>query len=358
MRALDSYQYAEEELAQAALSALQTTTGLNGRLVPLPMNVGRGDYRPDVAVELNVKNKSLLFYGECKTIVDRRSVLAQVKTRFDGLNAPGLLIASYLSEKTVESCRAIGLQSIDTAGNAYLDAPGLYILVKGQKRSTAQVASARARMGGSASALRMVFALLVHPELMRASYREIATTAGIALGTVGWVFRDLVQRGLVTGPDKALGRRLLEPNRLLDEWVATYPMRLRPKLHARRFKAPNPNWWEDVDPIELDAWWSGEVAADHLTGMLKPSTQTLYVAPEKAQRCVQMLITKYRLRPDADGECELLDTFWNMPRAQSQPQLAPSVLVYADLMASLDSRNLDVAKTIRDTVIADVQHPA
>ncbi len=85
----------------------------------------------------------------------------------------------------MESCRAIGLQSIDTAGNAYLDAPGLYILVKGQKRSTAQVASARARMGGSASALRMVFALLVHPELMRASYREIATTAGIALGTVG-----------------------------------------------------------------------------------------------------------------------------------------------------------------------------
>jgi len=76
VRALDSYQYAEEELAQAALSALQTTTGLNGRLVPLPMNVGRGDYRPDVAVELNVKNKSLLFYGECKTIVDRRSVLA------------------------------------------------------------------------------------------------------------------------------------------------------------------------------------------------------------------------------------------------------------------------------------------
>jgi len=355
---LDSHQYAEEELAQAALSALQTTTGLNGRLVPLPMNGGRGYYRPDVAVELNVENNRLLFYGECKTIVDRRAVLAQVKTRFDGLDAPGLLIAPYLSEKTVDSCRAIGLQSIDTAGNTYLEAPGLYILVKGQKSSTIQVASDRARMGGSASALRMVFVLLVQPELMRASYREIATSAGIALGTVGWVFRDLAQRGLVTSPDKALGRRLLEPDRLLDEWVATYPIRLRPRLHARRFRAPDPMWWKDVDPIELDAWWGGEIAADHLTGMLKPSTQTLYVAPERAQRCIQMLIAKYRLRPDPDGECELLDTFWNMPRAQSQPQFAPPVLVYADLMASLDSRNLDVAKTIRDTVIADVQYPA
>ena len=176
----------------------------------------------------------------------------------------------------VESCRAIGLQSIDTAGNAYLDAPGLYIVVKGQKSSVIQVGSDRARMGGSASALRMVFALLVYPELMRASYREIATSAGIALGTVGQVFQDLAQRGLVTGPDKALGRRLLEPDRLLDEWVATYPMRLRPRLHARRFRAPDPMWWQDVDPIELDAWWGGEVAADRLTGMLKPSTQTIY----------------------------------------------------------------------------------
>jgi len=58
--ALDSHQREGEELAQAALSALQATTGLNGRLVPLPIHVGRGGYRPNVAVELNVENKNCI----------------------------------------------------------------------------------------------------------------------------------------------------------------------------------------------------------------------------------------------------------------------------------------------------------
>ncbi len=60
MLALDSHQREGEELAQAALSALQATTGLNGRLVPLPIHVGRGGYRPNVAVELNVENKNCI----------------------------------------------------------------------------------------------------------------------------------------------------------------------------------------------------------------------------------------------------------------------------------------------------------
>jgi len=189
---------------------------------------------------------------------------------------------------------------------------------------------------------------------MRAPYRKIAATAGIALGAVGTVFGDLQQQGLITGHDTTFGRRLLEPNRLLDLWSITYPLRLRPKLHAHRFRAPNPDWWCDLDPIEFDAWWGGEVAADRLTGMLKPATQTMYVAPGSAQQTLRTLVAKHRLRADPTGDFEVLDAFWNLPRGTIQPQVAPVPLVYADLMASLDPRSREVAKVVRDLALYNV----
>src|SRR5579884_4199396 len=82
-----------EGLAHAALNELHTTTRLEGRRVPLP-NVGvRAQL--DVAVELNTRCDRYLLYGECKKRVDRRSIVAQVKSYLDGLDTPGLLIAPY-----------------------------------------------------------------------------------------------------------------------------------------------------------------------------------------------------------------------------------------------------------------------
>jgi len=353
---MDRHSAQEQELAQAAVRALVGTTGLRSDVLPLPAEVGHGPYRPDVTIQMNTNGMHYSFYAECKALVDRRSVLAQVKTKLAGLNAPGLLIAPYLSREMIESCRAMGLQAIDTAGNAYLEAPGLYVLVKGQEASAVQVIEDHSRLGGSASSLRMIFVLLVDPDLIRAPYRQIAQAAGIALGTVGWVFRDLVQRGLVTGLDKAHGRRLLEPDRLLDEWITSYAVRLRPKLHTRRFQGPDPTWWKEIDPLELDAWWGGEIAADSLTGMLKPATQTLYVLPEKRQPSLRSLVGRYCLRPDPAGEFEILDAFWNLPRSADHVQFVPPILAYADLMSSLDPRNLEVANLMREKIHAGIQH--
>lgn len=341
---------ADAELAHAALCALRATTGLDGQLLPPP--VGR-NVQPDLTVQLATQGDSFLFYGVCKQSVDRQSIVVQVKSQLEGLDVPGLLIAPYLSGAMIDACREIGLYALDTAGNAYLDLPGLYVLVKGQKDTTYD--ATQERPSGSASALRLIFVLLTDPSLVRASYREIATAAGIALGGVGPIFGDLAQRRLVSGRDRTHGRQILQPERLLDEWVTNYPIRLRPKLHARRFQPQDPAWWQTVDPSELAAWWGGDVAADRLTGLLKPATQTLYVVPDQRQRSIQSLITRYHLRPQSNGEVEVLDAFWNLPHSLTHPQIAPPALVYADLLASLDPRSLTVAKTIRDMVLADVQ---
>ncbi len=141
-------------------------------------------------------------------------------------------------------------------------------------------------------------------------------------------------------------RPLLEPARRLDEWVTNFPIRLRPKLNPRRFQAPDPGWWQRVR-LEAGARWGGEVAAARLTDYLKPATYTIYLDPRNRREALATLVKQHRLRADPQGNVEVLDTFWNFEPEGTQPDLAPPLLVYADLMATLDPRNLEVAKRIR-----------
>ncbi len=90
--------------------------------------------------------------------------------------------------------------------------------------------------------------------------------------------------------------------------------------------------------------FGGEVAADRLTGQLKPARVTLYVwgVPDD-------VILANRLRPDDQGTVEILEAFWRpIEDGAAARQTAPPLLVYADLMATGDPRNLEVARLIRE----------
>jgi hypothetical protein len=43
--------------------------------------------------------------------------------------------------------------------------------------------------------------------------------------------------------------------------------------------------------------------------------------------------------------------FWNFPADPATPDVAPPILVYADLAATLDPRNLEAAKLVREQYI-------
>lgn len=51
----------------------------------------------------------------------------------DHYDEPGLLIAPRITPEIAERCRELDIPFIDTAGNAYLHAPGLLVFVKGQR---------------------------------------------------------------------------------------------------------------------------------------------------------------------------------------------------------------------------------
>lgn len=90
-----------------------------------------------------------------------------------------------------------------------------------------------------------------------------------------------------------------------------------------------------------------EVAAEKLTSYLKAGRVTPYV-DGKPDR----LILANRLRPDVNGEMEILETFWAMEGPRQCDDIAPALVVYADLMATTDPRNIETANLIRDQHLA------
>lgn len=115
----------------------------------------------------------------------------------------------------------------------------------------------------------MIFALLCCPALFNEPDRAIAGAVVIALDAVGLVFEDLNKRGLIMDGERKGTHRLLEPMRLIEEWVTNYALTLRPKLNPRIFTATDPHWWKEVKIEKYVARWGGEIAAEKLTGNLK-----------------------------------------------------------------------------------------
>jgi hypothetical protein len=344
----------EGKTLEEALAAFQHATGFKAGVVTRETKIREG-LRPDATIEIEVNKKRLRYLVEIKT-VDRAVALTTVKHQLEAFGRPGLLVAPYITDTLAHLCRAkLDLQFIDTVGNAYLRAPGLYIFIRGERPRGPAAAHITTRAGGTATALRMVFALLCRPHLFNAPYREIAATAGIALGAVGWVFFDLHQRHYVTGNRGTHNRRLLEPARLLEEWVTNFPIKLRPKLNVRRFRAPDPDWWQNAR-LTHGALWGGEVAAHTLTGYLKPATYTIYVDPTMGRDELTRLVQEHRLRADHEGDVEILDRFWTFPADPTRPGIVPPLLVYADLLATLDPRNLEAAKQVREKHLEHALH--
>jgi hypothetical protein len=338
------------ELIDTALQALQRTTGLAAKIVRLeqPNTVHHDWYqRFDAGIEIEAQGRKHKFAVEAKLGI-RAELLTQIKALWPNEQETRLIIvAPYITTYLAEKCREIQLPFLDTAGNAYLEDDDLFVYVTGQKKPT-DTAPAQTNRTNTAAGLRVLFALLCRPQLLNAPYRELATTARVALGTIGPVIKDLETRKLIATFGTTLPkRRLLNAKALLQEWVTFYPATLRPKLQARRFRAQNREWLQQTDLTRFDAYWGGEVAADRLTHYLKPEMMTIYTLHNPTK-----LITAFRLRADVNGDVEILDAFWDQHVITGVDDVVPPILAYADLMTTTDARNLEAAKLIYEQHIA------
>jgi len=354
MNKMELYNLKDKDMLDQAIDALRQTAGLHIKVTKYEAL----KMQADAIIQVEINNKNYEFVLDVKH-VDRFTTIGQVKNRLEAFNLEPLLIAPKLTDAAANNCKELGLNFIDLAGNAYINEPGLFIFIKGQKQELHQNNPMNHFKGGKAltpTNLRMVFALLCNPEMLNAPYREIAKVAGIALGAVGWGFNDLAARALTLGDGKKNNRVLIQHEKLIQEWVTNYPIKLRPKLNPKRFKANNLDWWKNLDVKQYEAQWGGEVAADRLTHYLKPNFYTLYLHGKDIKKNLNKLIVENRLVPDPMGDIEILEAFWDFDAADFLPETVPTLLVYADLIASNDPRNLETAKMIYERLIQHANH--
>ncbi|MFM0209678.1 type IV toxin-antitoxin system AbiEi family antitoxin [Paraburkholderia sediminicola] len=263
---------------------------------------------------------------------------------------PLMLVAPHVGPELAGRLIEQNVPFLDSAGNAFLSEPEGIVMISGRPKpqhlQRPQTGRATTRKG-----LQVMFAIATQPGLASQPYRTIAQASGVALSTANQVIDDLQVRGLVAL--KSSGKRIFPDwQKFVFEWSSLYQTRLRFKLGARRFASTTPDWWRVFDFASFDARLGGESAADILTHELKAANITLY---SRASLGSQFLLSA-RLRPDPRGDVEILESFWpeSLERAwvtsDRQPLVHP-LLIYADLVASGDSRNLSVATQIYEQYI-------
>ena len=273
-----------------------------------------------------------------KTTVTNITV-GQIAHQFEDHPEKCLLITRYVQPQLAKALRDLHIQFIDTVGNAYIDDPPTLIFIRGNKSQPILVFMPEEDMLGRAGT-QVIFALLCKRELCNAPYRDIAEQAQVALGAVAKVMKDLAAQGfLVELNDKQ--RRLVRRKELLDKWLNAYAKKLRPKKFIDRYKATKPDFWQQAEIDRFDAQWGGEVAAYRLTRYLKPEIVTIYT-----RKPIHNLILNLKLRQDKNGDIELRERFWKCENPELDKTMVPPLLVYADLMATGETRNIETAKQL------------
>ncbi|SPA18022.1 conserved hypothetical protein [Cupriavidus taiwanensis] len=284
-----------------------------------------------------------------RRLVDRFSAVTPIVELQHRLGQKVLLVTAYVSPDMAERLRSHDIAFIDTAGNVSLRLPNALLYVVGRRAPAGGVSARRVRTA-SPKQLEVLFALIANPGLLNAPYRSIANAAGVALSTVNLALDDLLQRSLVGAGDDGK-RRFIDWARVVDEWATLYPLRLRPKLASKRFSATRPDWWRVIDLHRYDAVLGGEAAAEKLAHNLRAERITLYADSATPRE----LILDARLKADPGGEVEIVQRFWPAGLAlttEVAPTVAHPVLVYADLLDTGESRNVEAARQIREQYLA------
>jgi hypothetical protein len=339
----------ETALIERAVRAMETETGLRVRVVKREYVDGKK--RIDALLQID-DPEQLELRAEVKAWaqhINTGALIEQVRQ----LGRNGILVTDYVNPKLADRLRQNNTQFMDACGNAFIQAPRIHVFVKGMKRTeTNYLPEDRKNRAFNTTGLKVTYALLCNPNMVNAPYRDIAEKGGVALGTVGWVMQDLKRAGFLVkrGGDRALRNY----EKLLQRWVEAYPEKLKPKILIGWFLAENPDWWKDIPINEFGAQWGGEIAAAKYTNYLRPEIATIYAADTTQ---LAELLRAARLRRLEEGKTTrgmkvcIYNTFWKL--GKEHQDLVDPALVYADLIATGDPRNREVAQEIYGKYITE-----
>lgn len=255
---------------------------------------------------------------------------------------PGLMIfAPTIGRELGDLFEKAGVNFVDIVGNCNVNLGNRYF-ARIQGRTANEIA--RKDRGLRAPAYRVLFALLVRPELLNGSSRAIAAEADVSPQTANELRQWLAKQSLILA---GRGRRRWAPGRQKDAlslWLAGYTTTLAPSLIIGRYRAIERDASEFEQRIEplLDAtceWrYGGAAAAMRLTNYYRGDRTVLYVRDAPPD-----LWSRLRLVRDASGPISLLHIPGRPAFDSPDPRCVHPLLAYADLLAEGHDRAREAA---------------
>ena len=264
-----------------------------------------------------------------------------IMSSFKNLNTSknNVIIADYLTKNTAEELKQNGVNYLDASGNAFIKTKDLFIYIEGRK-SKINKKTNQTRAFQEAG-LKLILLLISNPETLQYSYRELAEKTGIALGSVSNIFKELEDSHYLL---KTKNTRVLKnQEEIIERWVIAYNELLKPRSFRKKMRAIgnqfNVNHVLNTSDIKL--YFGGEPGGELLTRHLKPKDYIIYTDEETSRVAKEL-----KLVPDETGNIELYSKFWTDSLHLQNKYAAPSLVVYADLLATGNNRNIETAKII------------
>ncbi len=308
---------------------------------------GPGSYKPDAVLEVKTSQGTREFLVELK-----KSHLTYALA--DGLIALGnradrqplILFARSVPRKIGRYLGEHGINYVDQAGNCRFQIGADFMaVIEGQP----PIKIPGTGRGIAIPGYRVLFTILAEPELLNAPVRTLAEAAAVSKTTAAETIGRLVTDGLVS-PIQGQ-RRILDPKILLDRWVVGYET-MRPRLNMGRFKT------QDADPAALEerlerelgeslVWaWGGGSAAMRITKHYHGEETVLHICEPGND-----LPRRLRALPSIDGPLIIQRTPNKSAFSGVAPRTVNPLLIFAELMASMNPRAREAALEIREAYI-------
>lgn len=339
----------ERDLVRRALEALRALN-IDGRVVAWkPADHADSDADAVVAIEHSGRRAS--FDVVVKRII-RPSILASAvdQLRASGSSAATMIVSELISPETADLLRHRGIQFIDTAGNAYIHAPDLLILVTGRRLEHVPRATTRDRIG--LAALQVMFAILRDPAAAGLSVRALGTQAGVSHGAAAAALQTFDKRGWIRHVGRE-GHRLVDPHGMLSAWVHGFADQLSPKLEIARATHPgadSPGAWAksvlgSFSPAR--GLLGGEVAAEVSGHNIRGGAASVYVRSWDVATMRHL-----RLAPAPEGAISVRSAFSPAMHDPDDHRLVDPLIVLGEIASIPDERLDDTRAALRSAVSA------
>lgn len=336
--------FIDHEILNLALEALHEKLALPTENIILKENNMYKEYDAIVQimdVDFLCEVKNSVTTATVGNIVNRLKTLATIEKR------PVLLIAKYITPTVIENLATNGINTLDCAGNCHIRCVKegkilFYLANKGEKNTWM---AEKPYPAFQEAGLKVIFYLLQNPLNVNKPYREIQNDTGVSLGAIKNVLDVLIERNFIL---LARGKRILKnKNALFNLWVENYNQVLKPKLllgkMSFRTNAQRMHWAALKLPEGM--YWGGEGGANKIDDYLEPGAFEIYTNIPAAN-----LLRTGMVMQNENGEIRIYQKFWKW---ETDNQLAPLILIYADLMGSGNSRCQEMAKRLLDYGLKD-----